>query len=363
MRFSEMSGRERIIAALQSKEVDRLPWAPLIDDYFINSLPAQNYNYNFIEACRYIGNDVIKRHVAEPLVKNNNVERRIENKGNCSIEYFETPVGSLKIERKRSGNTTYISKHMVETLDDIKVFQYICENTEYIPLIEQFIEEDKMIGDMGIASVDGQMSPIQELLQFISGVENTVYLLMDYPDEIEELFSAMHERNKRQYNTIFQYPCDFIFDYEDTSTTVMSRNMFEEYSLPAINDYSDWVHSQNKIFITHMCGKLSGLSDLIAKGRQDGIDSVCPPQTGDFYPWDARNAWGCKRVIGGIDPPSLVLKSQPQIMEIVSQILQQVTNKQGFILSTGDAVPFGTPINLLKDITDLIKGLGPKSLL
>lgn len=242
-------------------------------------------------------------------------------------------------ETRVTGNTVYVAKHLVETLEDMKVFQYVCEHTTFQEKIREFIEEDKRIGDMGIASVDGGFSPVQQLLQYIAGVENTVYLTMDYPDEMEELMAVMHEKNKRLYQTIFQYPCDFVFAYEDTSTTVMSRTMFEDSSLPAINDYADLVHAQGKVFITHMCGKLTGFKDLIAKGRQDGIDSVCPPETGDLYPWDARKAWGAKRVIGGIDPPSLVLQNRESILKYVREIVEKVEDKRGFILSTGDAVP------------------------
>lgn len=362
MAFSEMTGRERVMAALRSQEVDRLPWAPLIDDYFISSLPAQGKNFDFIEACRYIGNDVIKRHVAEPELVYHHVNHRFETKDGATREYFETPVGTIYEETRVTGNTVYVAKHLVETLEDMKVFQYVCEHTTFQEKIREFIEEDKRIGDMGIASVDGGFSPVQQLLQYIAGVENTVYLTMDYPDEMEELMAVMHEKNKRLYQTIFQYPCDFVFAYEDTSTTVMSRTMFEDSSLPAINDYADLVHAQGKVFITHMCGKLTGFKDLIAKGRQDGIDSVCPPETGDLYPWDARKAWGAKRVIGGIDPPSLVLQDRESILKYVREIVEKVEDKRGFILSTGDAVPHGTPIDTLKAITELVRGMGADAL-
>ncbi len=363
MSISQMSGRERILAALHSKEVDRLPWAPLIDPYFINSLPQQGLDYDFIQACTYIGNDIIERHVCGPTATYQNVTQRREENGNIMREYFDTPVGSVFVEHTKTGETSYVSKHMVESVEDMKIFSYICENTIYTPNIDAFIQRDKEIGDRGIASLSGPMSPVQEMLQFISGVENTVYLLMDYPDEMEALFDTMHQRNKKQYDLLLEYPCDYIFDYEDTSTTVMSRTMFQDYSLPAINDYSDMVHQHNKTFITHMCGKLTGFVDLIAKGRQDGIDSVCPPQTGDLYPWNAREAWGKEKVvIGGIDPPSLVSMTKEQTLQTVLDVIQNVKNKHGFILSTGDAVPFGAPIEHLKAISQLIALLGPKSM-
>ncbi|MGI5959335.1 MAG: uroporphyrinogen decarboxylase family protein [Massiliimalia sp.] len=363
MSIAQMTNRERLIAALHSQEVDRLPYAPLIDPYFVNSLPKQGFEADFVKACRMIGNDIMERHVAGPssVIKGLNI--REEKSGNKTCKYFETPVGTLVEERTDSGETNYVSKHMVETLEDLKVYQYMCENTTYTPNIEAFVAREREIGDDGMATLTGNYSPVQELLQHMSGVENTVYLLADYPDEVEELFAVMQERNIRQYKALLEYPCDYIFDYEDTSTTVMNRTMFEDYSQPPINEYSDLVHSAGKVFITHMCGKLTGFVDLIGKGRQDGIDSVCPPDTGDLCPWDARKAWGeGKVVIGGIDPPSLVFMNRNETVEKVVEIIKKVENKRGFVLSTGDAVPYGTPVENLKVIADLIKAMGPASL-
>ena len=175
---------------------------------------------------------------------------------------------------------------------------------------------------------------------------------------------VMHERNKKQYQCLMEYPCSVIIDYEDTSTTVMSRNMFNEYSVPVINEYADLCHKNGRIFITHMCGKLTGFAKEIGEGRQDGIDSVCPPDTGDLYPWDARRIWGeSKLVIGGIDPPTLSWSTPEQATAIAKTVIERVEDKRGFVLSTGDAVAHGTPIENLKAIADLIRAMGSRSVL
>lgn len=362
MAFSDMSSRERLIAALAGKETDRLPFAPLMDAYFVNSLPEQGVRKSLIKAAEIIGCDIMERHVAGPKARIKNLTVRTVKKGNKTLKEYITPVGTLTEEITFSGETNYVSKYRVETLEDIKIYRYICENTTYTPNILPFILRDKMIGDKGLATLTGNYSPVQELLQVVSGVENTVYLLADYPDEVEELFAAMQERNIRQYKELLKYPCDYIFDYEDTSTTVMSRTMFEDYSLPAINAYADLVHSSGKTFITHMCGKLTGFADLIAKGRQNGIDSVCPPETGDMQPWDAKRLFEGKVIIGGIDPPGLVFMNKRQSAEKAAEVIRNVEDKRGFILCTGDAVPYGAPLENLKVIADLIKTLGSASL-
>ncbi len=361
--FSQMTNRERLIAAFHLKPTDRLPFSPLMDGYFISSLPNQGLNIDILEAARLIGCDFMERHVAGPNPIYQQVEIRTESTAKGSRLYYDTPIGSIYEERTNSGNTSYISKHLIESIEDAKLFSFIAEHTRYEPQIDVFRKRDQKIGEMGMATLSGNMSPIQELLQALSGVENTVYLMADYPEEMDQLLETMHQRNLRQYQALLEYPCDFIFDYEDTSTTVMSKSMFLNYSFPMINDYADLVHQEGKHFITHMCGKLTGFIDEIAKGRQDGLDSVCPPHTGDLYSWDAKRILGNDKVlIGGIDPPHLSQISKYDTIAMTEEIIRKVENKTGFILSTGDAVPYGTPIENLKVISDLIRELGSSSL-
>lgn len=357
--------RQRLLAALHAQEVDRLPWSPLIDPYFINSLPRQGIHLSIIEAMRYIGNDIMERHVAKPeiIFNNTSIHEEISSDKKHARIYYETPVGSIYEEKRNSGQTGFITKHLIEDIEDVKVYQYMVEHSMCKDNITAFVQRDNYIGDDGIATTSGPMSPIQLLLQKICGVENTVYLLADYPDEMEQLFHSMHEANKKTYEVIAHYPTEVIFDYEDTSSSVMSKNMFTDYSVPAINDYSKILHDSGKLFITHMCGCLNVFKEEIGHGLQDGIDSVCPPSTGDLYIWDARKAWGKNKVvIGGIDPPDLSRMTADQCEKTVLEIIEKLDNKRGFILSTGDAVPYGTPIENLIAITRLIEKLGSNGL-
>lgn len=359
MKHSQLTKRERILAALHYQPVDRLPWSPLIDDYFMRSLPLQGLHMEIIEAMRYIGNDIMERHVAGPLPEYKNVTMRTEQREGISRLYYDTPVGTIYEESRITGKTSFVFKHFITEPEDLKVYQYIAEHTGYQPEIKKFAERDRYIGEDGIATVSGTMSPVQELLQKLCGVENTVYLMYDYPDEMEELLDAMHQRNIKQYRVLADYPTEVVFDYEDTSSTVMSPSMFQNYSAPMIADYANILHDSGKLFITHMCGKLSAFAGMIDCGIQDGIDSVCPPETGDLYAWDARKCWGDRKVIiGGIDPSEFSRMSAAQSIEKTREIMDKMPDLDGFILSTGDAVAYGTPIENLIAITNYINENG-----
>ncbi len=248
----------------------------------------------------------------------------------------------------------YTEKHLLSTPEDVKVMTHIARNTQYIPRFELFEERKKAIGDDGIPTPTAPCSPLLETLQVLCGLENTTYLLLDEEDAMREMFAALHERNKNYYRLMCDLDTPVVFAYEDTSTTIMSRDWFQSLAAPCLNEYAKILHGAGKLYITHMCGKLSDFSEDIAKILSDGIDSVCPPTTGDMECWDAKSAFGGKVIIGGIEPSSLVMKSEEAILSHVSEILERMRGGRGFILSTGDAVPHGTSVELLKKIADLV---------
>lgn len=355
-----MNGKERVLATLRGQETDRLCWSPLIDPYFTSSLPEQGYDeLNIPDAARLVGADIIERHCPTiRAVEDAAIMHRVEHKANTELEITETPVGTLTTEKRLSatGHTSFVSKHLIVTLEDLKVYQYVVEHTHYETDFVTFREHAQFISGDGIATSSGPMSPLQEFLQTLCGVVKTIYLLRDYPEETKDCFELMHAQNKAAYRLLGESPTEVIIDYEDTSSTVISPTYYRKYCAPLIDDYAEICHDAGKCFITHMCGKLQAFSDQIQCGQQDGVDSVCPPTTGDTWVYEARTVWGPEKIIlGGIEPPALVLMNAQETREYVIRVLDQMPTFRRFILSTGDATSHGTPVENLRAITEVVQ--------
>jgi len=363
--MNKMTSRERLLAALSFKETDRMPFAPLIDDYFITSLPKQGYNMDILEAMRFLDIDFMERHVpAVKTIYRNGVEYSETLTSGIKICRFDTPIGSITQDRPIGISQFAVSKHFIKDEEDIRIFKYVAANTDYIADEERFAARQNQIGDAGLATPSGPMSPFQEISQFGTGLENAVYYMMDYEDEMKDLLTVMHERNMRCYRELVKTSAPVIIDYEDTSTTTLSRSLLENYSIPYIEDYNKIVQDSGKIFIAHMCGKLTGFINQINQLNVNGIDSLCPPNTGDLCCWNARNLWGDRKVIiGGIDPVSLAMEDVPAVLDSVTEIICRMPDKRGFILSTGDATAHGTPIANIVSVVKFIHTLGDKALL
>jgi len=374
-----MNSRERLLSVFKGVKPDRIPWAPLIDGYFLSSLKEKKLEMNEVEVLRYIGADILERHVPtytdilmmgssnmiyisskDTIVHENiKITTNLNEKSGELFNIYETPIGTIK-ERyqftKYSPWLPFPVEHKIKNKEDLKIYKYLLENIKPKPNFENFKKEVDYIGDDGFATASGPSTPIMRLLQKDMGIENFYYYLNDYPKEIEEILDIMHERNKEIYHIIIKSPAEVIIDYENSSTTLFSPQIFERYCLNQINEYADIIHKVNKIFLTHMCGKLDKITNLLNQGEQDGIIDISPAPTGDLNIAAALKSWSKNKIIiGGIDATAFIQLSADDIKKYVRDLLEQVDRANNFILGSGDATPYGAPLENLKAVTEVVE--------
>lgn len=373
-----MTSRERIMAVLKGEVPDRVPWVPLFSRYYIKSLPAlglpleefaplekatgpalrESLNLAEIEIGRYVGADIMRRHVMTWKCSYPGVEAFCKRAPDGSVvNGFNTSKGRIWERVVEQNGTDFIAKHMVETKEDLLAYKEVLSHTRLVPFYDDFKEFEAYVEEDGINTLTGPVTPIQEMLQFKMGIENCTFALMDEPDLMEELFSEMHRINKDIYAILAGSGAEVAVTYEDTSTTVMSPEWYERYCMQELDDYSDILHAGGLYHIAHMCGKLSLLTGHISLGKFDGVDSVCPPTTGDLEPGDALEQTG-KIIIGGLEPPALVRMDRDEVISYTEEKLRQVESvpggKERFMLCTGDSTAAGTPVENLKAISEYV---------
>jgi len=374
-----MNSKERLISVFRRKRPDRIPWAPLIDGYFLSSLKEKKIEMNTVEVLKYIGADVLERHVPtytdilmmgssnmiyinsknEIFQENIKITTNLNKKTGEIFNIYETPIGIIKEKYQFTKYSPWLPfpiEHKIKKKKDLKIYKYLLENIQPKSNFNNFQKEVDYIGDDGLATASGPSTPLMRLLQKDMGVENFYYYLNDYPKEMEEILDMMHKRNKKIYHIIIKSPVEVIIDYENSSTNLFSPQIFERYCLKQINEYADIVHQEGKIFLTHMCGKLDNIIELLSQGRQDGIIDISPLPTGDLNISKALKVWGkTKIVMGGIDATAFVQLSVDDIKEYVKDLLRQIGLANNFILGSGDAIPYGTPLENLKAVTEVVE--------
>jgi len=378
-----MNARERLtVVLLEGKVPDRIPWAPLIDGYYMSSRPP---GMDILEAFREIGADAMERHVwvyhtnldvskdpgsLRPLLKQGaitfaegdiKVTVRLEDhpRGRLFTKIYDVSGHILVQKALYTSESPFIPfpmEPLIKTVEDLEVYSYIAKQIKYLPDYDAFITEDQRIGEQGLATTTGPCSPIQDLLQHTIGIQPFyTKFLTKQRTKLEALMKTMHEKNLEAYEVIGHSPATVVIDYENTSTTYISPEVYKTYASPCINDYADLCHKYDKVFLTHRCGLLKSLVDIIREERDDGVADITPPPTGDLHLWEAKKAWPNKVVIGGIAPTSFTHWSPKQVTDYVQAILQKIRKEDRVILGSGDAVPKDAKVENLKAVGKVIR--------
>jgi uroporphyrinogen-III decarboxylase len=382
----KMTGRERIMAAMAFKEVDKIPFVPLIDDYTLRDMPSEitgglssrdPYTTRMAVASRALGCDLLIRHVR--LINppkgaihlqllggfGPEVETKIDFKDGVLVETLITPIGTLTGHwafSDKVGSIPHAIKHVVNNLEEMKIFRWAVDHMDLNrpePLFENFNLADQDIGEDGIATTSFNNTPLMFLIEMVWGLENTYYLLNDYPQEVEDILQRLHLSLKRQLEVIIESPARVVIEYENTSSTLLSPKMFRKYVLPCMNEYANILRSAGKIYLVHMCGRLRAFKEDLAKADFHGIIDAPPPPTGDFPLDEAAAGLPGKVVIGGIDPTTFISPDPAFVEAEISGLLERLKPFRGVMLGSADVAPRGAlPENfkLIRRIIDTFSG-------
>lgn len=387
-RPGSMTARERILASLSGKVPDRIPWAPFIDGYYLTSLPDELQRqtvgfsirehlrpgvlpYHIQEIVRYAGIDFLRAVVGEvfdrfsPAIRTEIEDWEFEEVAGESqiLRRYTTSVGALQ-ERlgwnSASPMWPYFGlEYLVKSLEDLRIYQHIWENTHFLADEDTFSQFDAYIGDDGLPAAEGPQTAVEFLIAQVVGLQNFYYLLQDHRREMEGLIETIHGRIQKAYRVLAHSSAKIIIAAEDTSSTTTSPAVFRRYSLRHLNEYAGILHAEGKIFLAHMCGRLKAMAHLIAESGLDGVESLTPPSIGDLDAVEARAILGEDKVIvGGINADTMLRSTPQELKDYAVDLLTRMAPGRKFILSNADAMPYGVPVENLKAVSDAVRAYG-----
>jgi len=358
---ASMSPRERLLAAFRRQPCDRIPFTPLLEGYFQASLSGDLAQLSLEDLEYDLTGQVLIRG---PVVKVNTpvwigafwpedppagIEQKLYRENGAIVHITETPVGDLKWRleyRPESPYIPWVLENRIHTREDVKTFQYVVERTTFRISTDYFDEMTAKVGDRGLVTVIGPTSPLQQMINFDAGLEGVVYLLADYPDEMNEMLEACHDLHLRMWKAMAEVPSEVYFLHDNLSSTTTSRSMYRRYDRRFVNEYAAALREAgDKKLMTHWCGRLNAFADDFAEAHHAGMSDVAPLPTGDMDIVEARKTWAKKFIVmGGIDPTLFARGTATEVDAYVDGLLSRMEpDRRGFILGSGDAVPFGTP--------------------
>ncbi|MCK9479090.1 MAG: uroporphyrinogen decarboxylase family protein [Firmicutes bacterium] len=353
----QMTSKERWLAALKLKDVDRLPFWPKPSQLHLTKNKSFKDVFDFFE---YVGSDGYI--TLNPCFKEKRHKTLFnsERKGNFRRDVYATPLG--KTEATYGYDAFSMSWHPIKmpvsTVEDIKLMIDWYNDCEIIlneDALQSGMDVFREVGAKGITIMNIGESPLMYFVEWLAGIENAHFLLADFPDEIDELFEAMHKVLLKKTELAAEYSSADMFCFiENTSTTLISPSQYETFCYKHINAYCDIFKTADCIVMLHMCGHLKALLPILSNVKADAFEAFTSPPLGNTTLLDGRIACSDKCLIGGTNAV-LWLEDAKTIIKQIEKHLNELPHHRGIVISPAGIMPPAAEIHTIKDVCNWIK--------
>ncbi len=356
-----MTVRERWLAALDMKPVDRLLFWPKLGGNYQTMRRGKFAKMNNTDFHSYIGSDN-HNHIPgchrEVRPNSSGGNRKIDD----STRQVVYRVGDKELESTLSHDPASASWHPMTF--PVKSKEDITTMAAWYRDARVEVNEDNLVkGRERIAAapddavwVDGiGESPLMMFVEHLAGVENAHFFLLDARDEVEDLFDAMHQNLLRKAEVAADKSiADATYLVENTSTTLISPAQYKRYCFPHITAYGSVIEGAGKRVILHMCGHLKGLLEQLNQLPVHAFEAFTSPTLGNTSLLDGRTGCPNTCLIGGTNA-MLWLKPANEIIAKIEADLDELPHHRGIaVTSAGVMPPFATP-DTIKAVGDWVK--------
>ena len=355
-----MTSKARWLAAAQCQPVDRLPFWPKISNAYP---PHQEEPFRSMDASelhRWIGSDP---HMGGPscvktIRSKTSVEQTVTNGVQTTV--FRTPAGTLTSVARFDpmSHSWHPREFPVKNVSDIEALSlvYADERCEFDA--EQFKQATALIrdlGERGIVTASLGISPLMDWLQHMAGIENGHLLLTDHPEEVEALFEQIHRVLCRRAEIMAdRSPYPIIYSVENTSTTLISPELFRRYCYGHLMEYGRIISQGGKLHMLHMCGHLRTILPDIDSLPAAGIEAFTSPPMGNTKLLDGRTDCPEKCLIGGTSAV-LWLETAETIIETMERDLDVLPHRRGIVLTSAGVMPPRCRPETIKRVAEWVK--------
>ena len=197
-------------------------------------------------------------------------------------------------------------------------------------------------------------SALMYWVEYLAGVENAHYLLIEHEPEVLALFETIHRGLLRRAELLLEYaPCDVLYMVENTSTTLISPQQYRRYCFGHIRAYAQMARDAGRRLVLHMCGRLKALLPDLAAVSATAFEAFTSPPIGDTTLRDGRT--GCPDVclIGGTNAVLWTRPAAAIIAELEAHLAELPHHRGLAVTSAGVMPPMATP-ETIKAVCDWV---------
>lgn len=368
-----MTNRERILAILDGRLPDRIPWIPRLQIWhdanrLTGTLPEEYSNLSLREVERRVFGGTAARDGIIYQIKMENVEVRTRQVAEMDqVTEYETPVGTVSTRLRsteilrQQGIQDAEVEFMLKRREDYAVVEYIIENTRYEAAYDEYLAYEREVGDEGYPMINCGDCPFHHWMRVLTGYNEAYFHLNDFPNEVESLLHTLTDRFKE---TVWQHmldsPARLLMHGHHLSSYMTPPPLFEQYILPYYQELTPRLRDAGKVVALHGDNDTRQILGHIERAGFGMVECFVTSPMVETTMAEAREAWGDRVIIwGGV--PSAILEepyTEEQFEQYMDDLFRTIAPGEAFILGIADNAMPGSNIERIKRITELVEERG-----
>jgi uroporphyrinogen-III decarboxylase len=366
-----MTCRQRLLAAINHQEVDRVPCSPRIWAVLLERYGAEDYAAH-LKAAADFGFDPhinIQNGLPNPFYEVGdsvaglrdvriNVSVREEEDTEIITRDIHTPAGPLRevIRKPRPDRKEYgisPNPHRIEPLikdeSDLSRIAYLFPDPAACDVMPGYQEAEEQIGEKGLLQVT-----INSALDYHAG-EAYPQMMIDYYDRrglVDGVLRLFQKHTLAETRAVLEKGAKVILGswFYSSLSVGWSPAMYNELFAPLLSEHVALVHSYGALYDMYDDGKIMGILDTVKECGVDVLETLTPPPIGDADLGEMKRRIGATVCLkGAIDLVYVIKEGNPETIErAVRAALAVGAPGSGFILGTSDSIRDGTSMENLK---------------
>ncbi len=390
-----MTYREKMLAVLQGRPTDGIPFVPRIDgaNRYNGTLPAKyrkatlmqivedlDVGYHTVSANRFLYDDTLdvvdrplgiwRVHTMPCHTTFPDIQRNITHETDTLTVEHLTPFGTIRTRTvydesmRRAGiSLSHVSEHAINGPEDYEAAAYLFEHAEVHPNDEGIARLKEEVGDRAliVGTANQGASAMHHILHELMAYDLFFCEYYDHAEELNRLAERMTPYIEKVIDTAIACPADIIQSGTNYDVQITWPPFFEKHILPSVAATADKCHAAGKFLLNHTDGENKGLLPLYLAGEIDIADSVCPAPMTSLTLREIREAFSGRITIWGGIPSVSVLENSMSDYEFeayLDDLFAQMGTGDHLILSIADTAPPGMKFSRLERIARMAREFG-----
>ena len=367
-----MTNRERLLAILEGRSPDRIPWIPRLDIWHRaqthwGTLPDRLKGLNLLEVEKALGVGTPAREGRVFRIEHRNMEVKVREEGFNTITEYVTPKGTVRAVQSRSDYEASVgiiaqlpTEYPLKSEEDYDIWTYVLENRVYIPTYEEYEAYDRDIGDDGLPMVASGDCPFHHWLLQLVGYQQGYMHLTDFQDRVEALFQVMTEKDREMWEIVAKSPGKLFLHGVHLSSQMTPPRYFDKYITPYYQEFTELLHAHGKSIAMHGDNDTSAILSQIQEAGFDMVECFVTDPMAQVTLKEARDAWGTSVIIFGGIPAVILEEGYPEekFEAYMEDIFRTIAPGDAFILGISDNAMGGSILSRMEKVTEMVEKYG-----